>query len=104
MFRRGFEKIYVYFIFFENYIYLIKLRLLNVIKVILIFFYYFDLNMILIIKVMMFGIIDIKDFFYMKKGFVGYKILIIWGFFYKLVKGISGFDNLEYRKFIEFLV
>lgn len=52
---------------------------------------------------MMFGTTDTKDPSYMKKGFVGYKIPITWGFFYKSVKGIPGFDNPEYKKLIEFL-
>ncbi|WAM36147.1 hypothetical protein [Caldicellulosiruptor acetigenus] len=103
LFRRGFEKTYVYSIFPENYTYSIKSRSPNATKAILIFSHHSDSNMISIIKAMMFGTTDTKDPSYMKKGFVGYKIPITWGFFYKSVKGIPGFDNPEYKKLIEFL-
>jgi len=103
LFRKGFEKTYVYSIFPENYTYSIKSRSPNGTKAILIFSHHSDSNMISIIKAMMFGTTDTKDPSYMKKGFVGYKIPITWGFFYKSVKGIPGFDNPEYRKLIEFL-
>ncbi|MEZ0536582.1 hypothetical protein ACAG39_04935 [Caldicellulosiruptoraceae bacterium PP1] len=60
-----------------------------------------DSNMTSILKAMMFGTTDTKSPFYKKKGFIGYKIPATWGFFYKSVKGIDGFDNPEYRKIIE---
>ncbi len=103
LFRKGFEKTYAYSIFPAEYTYSIKSRTPNGTKAILIFSHHSDSNMISIIKAMMFGTTDAKDPTYMKKGFVGYKIPITWGFFYKSVKGIPGFDNPEYRNLIEFL-
>lgn len=101
LFKKGFEKTYTYSIFPESFFYAIKSRAPTGTKGILIFSHHSDSNMITLIKAMMFGTTDTKDKSYMKKGFIGYGIPITWGFFYKSVKGINGFDNPEYRKIIE---
>jgi len=103
LFKKGFEKSFTYSIFPADFGYAIKSRAPDGRKGILVFSNHADSNMISIIKAIMFGTTDTKDSSYMKKGFVGYKIPITWGFFYKSIKGIPGFDNPEYKKLIEFL-
>ncbi|WAM31353.1 hypothetical protein [Caldicellulosiruptor naganoensis] len=102
-FRKDFEKTFSFFIFPADFRYAIKSRAPDGRKGILVFSHHSDSNMISIIKAMMFGTTDSKDPAFMKKGFVGYNIPITWGFFYKSVKGIPGFDNPEYKNLIEFL-